>query len=213
MKTIHFINMLFIALLASITYPIQAQLNKEAIEFKKTVEPNLRAHGLYNTSSKTSLQKKLSVDENAMIEFFIEPSFSGASGLMINYTTDSGYTLDIKWVSNWEEVQKKMETDFPAKPATREMFKNMSEDEKKSVLKYNRTQYSKRYSGAISEYIIENKVIPISESLAKQFHKSYITLIGNHVNKGVPNISRDGYTAVSDVLWEMRCGIFQLKIP
>ncbi len=206
MKSIHLVNTLLVVFLLCLVYPVHAQVNQEAIEFKKTVEPHQLVQGLHNTRGKTSLQKRFSGDENGMMEFFIEPSFSGASGFVMNPHADSGYTLKVKWVSNWEEVQEKMAVTYPVKPSDMKTLESKSEEERQAILTYNRGQLSQQSNKAVSEYNIESRSIPVSAALAEQLYESTVTLTRDHSNKGVPYMSHDGYTAqfrcvVGDEVW------------
>ncbi|WP_148038904.1 hypothetical protein [Proteiniphilum sp. X52] len=99
-----------------------------------------------------------------------------------------------------------MQTDFPTKRTSRDALKDKTEEERTAILQHNREQYIMRSKRANEVYTIKTKSHPIGRSLAIQLHKTYVSLIGNHKNTGIPNISKDGYTAVfrcvvGDEIW------------
>lgn len=191
-RTVH-LTVLVLLILAN---PVYSQVNREGVVFKKTIEPAMIAYGLHNTKGKNAIQNMFFTDENSLLEFHVEPSFKGAYGFKIDSISNVDYVLTIKWVSNWEEAHEKMKEAYPVKSTKQDILDNMSGEDREAVLQYNRKQYSKRFSGVISEYIIEAKEVLVSRAFAMQLHESFAALMENHVNKGVPNISRGGYTAV-----------------
>ena len=95
--------------------PVRAQLNREVIEFSKTVEPAMIAHGLHNTKGKNTSHQKFFSGRNSMVEFFMNHSFKGSSGFRIDSLDECNYRLEVKWVSNQQEILEKLRKKFPLK--------------------------------------------------------------------------------------------------
>jgi len=80
----------------------------------KTVEDNLQPNGSYNFAGKKWDEKLLFGDFNADIEFFHQPSFAGVSGFRVFRDSLKGdWILEIKRVCNHDEVNKKLDREFP----------------------------------------------------------------------------------------------------
>ncbi|HBK32423.1 MAG TPA: hypothetical protein DEF88_08635 [Porphyromonadaceae bacterium] len=186
---------------------------EESFEFEKRIAPSMITLGIDNTVSKNNIHNRLFPDHNGVVEYVINPSFSGYYGFRINLLENNTYTIEVKWVDDWEIVQKRMVTEFPVKESNYRVLQTKSKQEQEEILRYNREQYSKRFQKAVSEYTIKTMDIPISKSLADQFLETYVSLIEKHINKGVPKISRDGYTAIFRCVVEDEVWNFSIKNP
>ena len=168
----------------------------DGIVFNKTIEPAMIAHGLHNTKGKTGFQLKFFPKYNGRIEFLVDPSFSGVYGFRIDSVNEQNCTLTVRWVSDWDEVQKKMEEEFPVKDSRASVLKDKSKKEEEEILIYNRQQYSKRFSKAASDYTLDTKTVHISKFFVDKLYETITLLIDKHINKGIPSISKDGYIAI-----------------
>ena len=178
----------------------------ESFEFKKTVEPAMIAHGLHNTKGKNTSHQKFFSGRNSMVEFFMNHSFKGPSGFRIDSLDECNYRLEVKWVSNQQEVLGKLRKEFPLKIIKAGESFTLTEEEKKEIARYNRRQTEEMYTKASEKYEIEMKEISVSKSLGDKLYEITTLLIDSHVNKGIPRISKDGYTAifrcvVGDEVW------------
>lgn len=174
----------------------QIDPDPESFEFKKTVEPAMIAHGLHNTKGKNASHQKFFSGYNSKVEFFMNHSFKGSSGFRIDSLDECNYRLEVKWISNRQEVLEKLRKEFPLKSIKAGESFTLTEEEKKEIAKYNRRQTEEMYSKASEKYEIETKEISVSKSLGDKLYEITTLLIDSHVNKEIPRISKDGYTAI-----------------
>lgn len=62
----------------------------------KTILPNGQIEGDYNLSSKSAVEKLFLGEFNAEVEFFLAPSFEGASGMRIYRDSTDKHVLEVK---------------------------------------------------------------------------------------------------------------------
>lgn len=191
-------KLLFVILFSSTGLLSFAQYNKGnyASNFVKTIEPAMITSGKHNLKSKTSIQEKMFPDVNSRVEYFAEPSFSGAYGFRILKINDRAYKIEVKWISNWDEAQKKVAQEIPIKNSDKNVLDKKSKEEKEQILAYNRQQYKKRDNEVVSKYTVSSKNIYISNVLANQLYSSFMTLIRDYKNKGIPPTILDGTNAI-----------------
>ena len=78
------------------------------------VRLNGKPDGYFNLDSKTEVEKLFFGDINAGIEFYVSPSTEANYGFRIlKKPSDGSYTLEVKRISNWKEVETELREEFP----------------------------------------------------------------------------------------------------
>jgi len=129
--------------------------------FLKRIENN-RQSGYYNLSGKGDLEKRFFGDFNSMLEFFIESSrYHDVYGFRI-VKKESSHTLEVKYISNIEEVEKKFEDKLKTARASRD-FEEIRKirDEK------------------IKSYRIGTRTVPITNDFSEKLYEKFVSLIDN----------------------------------
>ena len=185
-------------------YGQEHSYNRESV-FKKTIEPAMIAHGLHNTKGKTAFQLKFFPKYNGSLEFFVDPSYKGASGFRID-SIDGAFFLDVKWITNREEVYEKVREEFPSITITKEESDTISKEEIKRRGKYNGAQLTMMHQKAFENFEMASKKIQIDHTLFDQLYNTTVSLIKNYTIKGIPTMSRGGYSVifrcvVEDEVW------------
>jgi hypothetical protein len=155
----------------------------EGGNYTKRIEYNFRGDYLHNLKNKTALQKLLFGDFNGQLEFIVEPSFAGVYGVrLVRDSLDTSYLLELKGISNYQEVQHKiLEENIPVGKMWEESFKR---------------------------YEVETKYVPIKDDFAEKLYAKVVDAIDNFKGKGIPPVIFDGYEVtfrcvVEYELWEL----------
>src|SRR5690554_6576629 len=150
--------------------------------FQKIIEP-VQYVGSPNLRSKDVLQRKFFPDNNGIVEFFEVPSFNAPYGFRLTHTTDDHYILEIKQITNWQEIRNRLDAEYPINPVPRDLPENEREEMNRNNvenLKIRREQSKE----AITEYEINSIDVNINKSLANEIYNAFILLIGNYKNRG-----------------------------
>ena len=184
--------------------------------FTKTVEYNLRMlEDLYNFNSKGEVEKLFFGDFNAPVEFFYNPSFEEASGFrIVKDTVKMSYILEIKYVSNYEEIASEMEKKYPLIGDRGDLSKVVSDEKTVGELirNYNRNNINKKFEESLKLFKVESRSFPICKRFAEEMYKVMVSVIENFKAKGVPPIFNDGYevtfrNVVEDEVWSLKIHI------
>ena len=171
--------------------------------------------GTYNVDSKTELEKRFFGDFNAEVEYFLFPPFDGAYGFRIVTSSkkDSSY-LEVKYISNFKEVEAKMAEKYPAKGLTTEDMRTKSAEEREQILKNYHEMLTKRRQEGPTLYNIDTKRTPISNLFARKMHEKISTSINNfkgtiYREEGREQVVLDGEImtfrcVVEDEVWTLR---------
>lgn len=210
-KIVTSVSFLFFSLI------IFAQTKEEySTNFKLVVEPSLMRGGFvssdincptqYNLESKTGIQKILFPDCNSPVEYFVAPSFHGSYGFRIQELGNDSCELDVKWISNWKEVESKLDKEIPSIGIPAEIDSKLPKEAIKVIAKHNSSQLEKRHQNTIQHYKVEAKKVIISKAFFDQIYSSFVYQVNNHKFKGYPTMILDGesvnFRYVSDdLLW------------
>lgn len=163
----------------------------------------------YNFRSKTDLEKIFFGDFNAKVEYFMLPPFTGAYGFrIVENPADSSYTLEVKHIANYEEVNEEMAEKYPSIGLTLTEIRDMSREEKDSIGRQNRINYRKRDEERLKLYEIETKSVPVTSLFAETLYGKVSKTIGTVKGIGVPAIVMDGdditfRCVVEDEVWTL----------
>ncbi|MDR0833075.1 MAG: hypothetical protein LBN93_02660 [Candidatus Symbiothrix sp.] len=176
--------------------------------FLKRVEYNILAPGIYNFNSKTDVEKLFFGDYNAMIEFFIEPSFEGSYGFRIVKDSLDNYSLEKKRISNWEKINKELSAEFPTKGIPAGRIATITKEESAQNAKYNQEMWQKQKEEALKRYVVATQSVPIGDKFAEKLYHTVTTAIDGFVGKGIPPFITDGYEVtfrcvVEDEVWTL----------
>lgn len=168
--------------------------------FSKKVEYNVIMKGMtesdnrYNLDSKSALDRVFFGEINSPVEFVLQTSFEGASGLrIIKNSPDSTYQVEVTNMPNSDEVtgilfKKENEILIP-----HELQKLMTLDVINKINEYNKKViYTKQKGDIYKPYQVKPKSFKISELLAKKMHSKIISLIDSFKAEGIPPIILDG---------------------
>jgi hypothetical protein len=206
-------------LLLSLTVLAQSNIDSpHGRKFLKRIENNLlndaciisdgKILNMYNLASKTDIENLFFGDFNAIIEFFINPSFEGAYGFRIFKDSSNNCTVESKRISNWDTVWSQLDKEFPSISikATEEHL--MTGEEKDRIRCHNRAMFDKQIKESVCRYEVENQSFSVSNLFAEKLYAVIVDAINNFVGKGVPASIRDGYSAtlrcvVADEVWTL----------
>lgn len=150
---------LFLSLLITFAFS-QDGIHAREGRFLKRIENNMYG-GHYNLVGKRDFEKRFFGDFNARIEFFDEPYFEEASGFRI-VRRGSLYTLEVKYVSDFQLVEK------------------MFEDKLKSAwASNNKVDIQKISEEKKNSYRIATRSIPISNQFAEKLYEKIASFIVN----------------------------------
>src|SRR5690554_4237750 len=99
----------------------------QTVMFQKIIEP-VQYVGRPNLRSKDVLQRKFFPDNNGIVEFFEVPSFSAPYGFRLIHTTDDNYILEIKQITNWQEIRNRLDAEYPFHTVPRDLPENEQEE-------------------------------------------------------------------------------------
>ncbi|MDR3245228.1 MAG: hypothetical protein LBT50_02205 [Prevotellaceae bacterium] len=167
--------------------------------------------GMYNVKSKIDEEQLFFGDINAMIEFFVMPSFESAYGFrIVRDSTDTSYILETKEISNWKEINSEMEKKFPSKSIPASQAISMSKEESEEIGRHNREMYYKQRTESLQLYSkgIVSKSFPVKDALVEKLYGTISSAIKDFVMKGSPAGIMDGYSVtfrcvVGDEVWSL----------
>ena len=179
-----------------ISFAISQDGSHNGGSFIKRIEYNFDANAIinsppkYNTSSKGAMEKLFFGDINASVEFF----FPNSGFRIVRNLSCTSYILEIKYISNYKEVQEEAQKKYPITP-------DIKPEHLQSAL-------LKQYDEMFKHYKIETLSFPISNQFAERLYKKMGVFIGNFKAKGVPPVIFDGYwvtfrTVVDDEVWSL----------
>jgi hypothetical protein len=187
--------------------------------FLKRVENNLRnstkiifdgkISRMYNLQSKTDTEKLLFGKVNAMVEFFIEPSFEGAYGFrIVKDSLDAGYIIEYKYISNWDTVGSYLNKEFPVIGVEAGKVSSLTQEDYNKMALQNREISDKRQRESLIRYRIDDRSLSISNLFAEKLYETVTVAIKNFVMKGEPAGILDGNTVtfrcvVGDEVWTL----------
>lgn len=179
----------------------------QSIRYFKTVEPNRTADGAYNFSSKTYEVEKLLVgDFNGLVEYFYTPSFDGAASVRLyRDSLDETYRLEIKRITNWDEVNNYINKAYPPNNEVRTLTLAQWEE----IRDQSQKRKAQRHIDRLSRYRILTHTIPVSDTLAGKVYRAVKQAVGKARKElKMDGEITDGYTAVfrcvvGDELWSL----------
>jgi hypothetical protein len=194
---------LFTFVLAMFFMPVVFSQNNEIGEtgkgrtFRKVIENNLlnnmiiassgKVSKSYNLNSKTAVEKLMFGDVNAMIEFFVEPSFGSPHGFrIVRDSTDTGYFLESKCISNWEKVSSEMSKKHPSIGIIAEQVATTPKEEIEQTAQHNSAMYAKQLEEGFKNYIVDIKAVPIKDDFAKNLYVAISSMVKTFVMEGEP---------------------------
>jgi hypothetical protein len=199
-------KMLICVFLILISFTVLAQMsfknpdgslfeNPDGRPFLKRIEYNSIGFGLPNVRSKTEIEKLFFRDFNAMVEFFILPSFEGAYGFRIFQDSLNNYIIENKHISNWDTVMSQLRKEYPSISIKANELNVMTREEKDKIKYHNREMFDKQTRESFLRYKIVNQSFCVSNLFAEKLYEIVVVTIDNFVGKGEPTVIRDGYEA------------------
>lgn len=167
--------------------------------------PNGKIGGMHNLDGKKDVEKLFFGDFNADVEYFLEPSFSPATGFRIyRDSLDTFYLLEVKRTANYDEVNKQVAEEFPTQGA--KTFEELEGERGEQILQHNRKMWGLQRVEKLKRYQIETKVVQVSDEFAEKMHTKTFTAIDTFKAKGKPAMISDGELitfrcVVEDELW------------
>lgn len=147
------------------------------VRYTKTIEPN-RLDASDSVSHKTRLDKRFFGDFNARLEFLLEPPFKSTIGLRIyKMPNNTSFMLEAKRVSNYQEINKQVDAEFPTENTNANVFLALSKAEQQRRLDYNEKVYEKRSQERLKLFKTESITIPLSDSLANKLYDKTTELL------------------------------------
>jgi hypothetical protein len=200
------------SVLLLISFTVQAQMSSEIPDgrpFLKRSEYNSIGFGLYNVDSKTDIEKLFFGDFNAMVEFFILPSFEhheGAYGFRVFRDSSQHCIIESKYITNWRAVISAVSTKFPTRSVHPD--EKLTEEKKNEIWEYNRKMRDMQQKESLRLYEIASQSFPVNNLFAEKLHEIVVVAIDNFVGKGEPAVIKDGYKAtfrcvVADEVWTL----------
>jgi hypothetical protein len=191
----------------------------EGSAFLKRVENNLlndvhiisgkKTSYMYNLESKTDIEKLIFGDFNAMVEFFISPSFEGAYGFrIVKDSLDEGYTIESKRISNWDTVWSQLSKEFPSISIKAGENHLTTRAEKDRIRDYNREIFDKQIKESFRRYEVITLSVSVSKLFTEKLYECINTAISHFSVKGTPASIMDGYKTilrcvVADEVWTL----------
>lgn len=192
MNRINKVAWICVCLLFLLISPVMGQLTflgpkstGPADDFKLTIEPAWVTLGQPNTARKSELEKKFFPGHNRMVEFFSRDTFLGPHGFRIDTISMNNYIMEVVWVTDFEEVNRRLSEEFPTKSILPRDLSNMPEEELNEIREFNRQQRLKRSKRTIEEYTIERREFPVSAVFFTSMWESYYGIIWNYTSRGL----------------------------
>ncbi len=171
----------------------------EETRFLKRIENNL-IQGEYNLNGKGDVEKLFFGDFNAFVEFTFQPSFGTALGFrIVRNSLNSSYSLELKYVSNYEEANKEASKKYPPIGLSSSELSSISMADHKQIIAHNRVAFARKNEEMRKLFKIETRVYPLSNRLAEKLQQKIVSTITNFEPKAMSNpdvvsIIRDGYS-------------------
>jgi hypothetical protein len=177
-------------------------------EYLKSMEYNFIVGGRYNVRNKSDLEKLFFGDVNATVEFFFEPPFEGARGFRIIQSSLGHYLLETKRISNWDEVEKELDSIFPTIAYPVEKYLALTQEESDASGAHNEKMNAKKDEERPKRYLISSQSLPVKEEFVEKLHHAVASAIDNFAPMGQQMMILDGYRStfrcvVKDVLWTL----------
>lgn len=160
----------------------------------------------YNFDSKTPTERLFFGDYNAPFEFYVTPSFEGAYGFRIfRNPVNFSWMFEMKRVLNWDEVQKKIQQEFPDQIIQVALSQGLDGEAWRQM---NRTIWAKQAEESAKLYEVKTVSFPIADSLARKLYANvFIALAtapleikGQGVSDGISVTFR---CVVDDQVWTL----------
>lgn len=150
------------------------EINRDlAVRYTKTIEPN-RLDSSDSMDSKTGLDKRFFGDFNARIEYLHNPK----TGLRVyKLPGATSFVLEVKWVSNYKEVNEQLNKEFPMKGISINDISSISKEESDRITAHNRDMLAKTFAERLKRYKIEAITAPISDSFADGLYDKTVSLL------------------------------------
>jgi hypothetical protein len=181
--------------------------------FLKRVEYNTYASGVYNIDSKTDTEKLFFGDFNAMVEFFILPSFEGAYGFRVFKDSLNKYVIENKRIVNWDTVMSQVQRKFPSISIKSDKISSTSKEEMSKIIAHNKEMWNKQQEERLNLYKIESQSFPVSNKFAEKLHETIVAVIYNFSGKGKPLGILDGYRVIFRCVVEDEVWTFNIQNP
>ncbi len=178
----------------------------------RTIENNLVKdtpnEKVYNLDNKTPVEKLFFGDSNAPFEFYVAPSFSGSYGLRIFRDPANGFwMLEIKRVLNWQEVESRINEEYPYYQSM--LIAKAEGLEGEALRQVTRTVLAKHQEESAKLYEVKTIFFPVNDSLARKLYaKAFIALVtspaeikGQGVRDGISVTFR---CVVGDQVWTLK---------
>ncbi|GHV27180.1 hypothetical protein FACS1894176_08830 [Bacteroidia bacterium] len=214
----HLVVVLFLFILAGQAALAQlSAVTDKGGRFSKRIEYNFFTRGIpvgtYNFNSKTDVEKLFFGDCNAMVEFFIMPSFEGAYGFRIVQDSLDNYILEKKRISNWKEVSKELSEEFPSKGVPADKISTITKEESDEYRKHNQEMWQKQREKSLKRYEIATQSVPIRDEFAEKLYHTVTTAIDGFVGKGIPPLITDGYDVTFRCVVESEVWTLTVHVP
>lgn len=177
--------------------------NKNNIEsgyFLKTIEYNIVMKGRTESDNQYNLKNKSTIDRvffgetNSPIEFVIQTSFNGASGLrIIKDSSDNIHRIEIMNMPNSDKILNILSREEKELIIPYELEKSTTLDKLKQINEYNKKVLKSKQNGEIYKpYKTKSKSFIISKIFAEKLHDKMASLINNFKVEGIPSLISDG---------------------
>ena len=167
--------------------------------FLKRVESNLLVSSTYNLKSKGDKEKLLLGDFNAPVEFFFNPyrGNEGPTSLRIIKDSLNTWSLEVKYISNFKEVNRELSDMYPTigMPAMEFLSGSIPIEEQQRIREHNQTALAKQNEERLKLYKADALLFPIGNHFAEQLYEKMVSLIvAFKVKEFVYAISTGGYS-------------------
>ena len=162
-------------------------------DFLKRVESNTFGESdFYNLKSKGDIEKLLLGDYNAPVEFFINSSFEAPSSFRIVKGSLNTWTLEVKSISNFKEVNRELFNRYPTIGLT-DSFQ--SAEVRQLIREHNEAAREKQKVESLDLYKADSLLIPVSNQFAERLYEKMVSLIVNfRVKSFSDKLAFDGYS-------------------
>ena len=178
--------------------------------FLKRIEYNRRVFEFaYNIDSKTDVEKRFWGNFNAPVEFFYSPSLKEKdSGFRVLKDSLNTWTLEVKFIMNSEEIQKKSYEKYSVRTLSSSEMASMPKDSLDLISALNTENIQKALKEQNKLSNIDSRSFLISNQFAEILYKKMISVIENYKGKGIAPLIDDGYvvtfrTVVDDEIWSL----------
>jgi hypothetical protein len=173
---------------------------------------------LCNIDGKSNMEKLFFGDFNAGIEFFYAPSFEastkGEAGFrIVRDSLNTSYILEVKHISNYEEVWRETDDKYPVQGIPAGMMDSIFFDSL-MLSGSNDNELEMIWRKQINDerlklFKVETLSFTISDRFAEKLYKKMVSFIDNFKAKGRLMLSADGYSVtfrniVDDEVWSLK---------